>query len=111
VDEPKSLNSIFKEKLFRVPDYQRGYAVVGDYELGVEVVGKPFAGEGHSQHETVGYHTSRRMVSLLVHVTSRVLSTLMPHSSQNGTCPAGPAHPPSSPSSSAAHSSHTAMIG
>ena len=26
MDEPKSLNSIFKEKLFRVPDYQRGYA-------------------------------------------------------------------------------------
>ena len=48
MDEPKSLNSIFKEKLFRVPDYQRGYAVAGDYELGVEVDGKPFAGEGHS---------------------------------------------------------------
>jgi hypothetical protein len=52
VDEPKSLNSIFKEKLFRVPDYQRGYAVAGDHELGVKVVGKPFAREGHSQHET-----------------------------------------------------------
>ena len=38
MDEPKSLNSIFKEKLFRVPDYQRGYAVAGDYESGVEVV-------------------------------------------------------------------------
>ena len=52
MDEPKSLNSIFKEKLFRVPDYQRGYAVAGDHELGVEVVGKPFAKEGHSQLET-----------------------------------------------------------
>jgi hypothetical protein len=52
VDEPKSLNSIFKEKLFRVPDYQRGYAVAGHYELGVEVGGKPFAEEGHSKHET-----------------------------------------------------------
>jgi len=26
VDEPKSLDSLFKEKLFRIPDYQRGYA-------------------------------------------------------------------------------------
>jgi len=26
VDEPKSLDSLFKEKLLRVPDYQRGYA-------------------------------------------------------------------------------------
>ena len=52
-------HSIFKEKLFRVPDYQRGYAVAGDYELGVEVVGEPFAGECHSQLETVGSHTSR----------------------------------------------------
>jgi hypothetical protein len=52
VDEPKSLNSIFKEKLFRFPDYQRGYAVAGHYELGVEVVGKPFAEEVHSQLET-----------------------------------------------------------
>ena len=24
--EPKSLDSLFKEKLFRIPDYQRGYA-------------------------------------------------------------------------------------
>ena len=23
---PKSLDSLFKEKLFRIPDYQRGYA-------------------------------------------------------------------------------------
>lgn len=26
MDEPKSLDSIFKEEMFRVPDYQRGYA-------------------------------------------------------------------------------------
>jgi hypothetical protein len=26
VDEPKPLDSLFKEKLFRIPDYQRGYA-------------------------------------------------------------------------------------
>jgi uncharacterized protein with ParB-like and HNH nuclease domain len=26
MDEPKSLDSIFKEKIFRIPDYQRGYA-------------------------------------------------------------------------------------
>jgi hypothetical protein len=26
VEEPKSLDSLFKEKLFRIPDYQRGYA-------------------------------------------------------------------------------------
>lgn len=26
MDEPKSLDSLFKEKLFRIPDYQRGYA-------------------------------------------------------------------------------------
>ena len=26
MDAPKSLDSLFKEKLFRVPDYQRGYA-------------------------------------------------------------------------------------
>jgi hypothetical protein len=52
VDEPKSLNSTFKEKLFRIPNYQRGYVVAGDYELGVKVVGKPFAGEDHSQLET-----------------------------------------------------------
>ncbi len=26
MDTPKSLDSLFKEKLFRVPDYQRGYA-------------------------------------------------------------------------------------
>ena len=26
MDEPKPLDSIFKEKLFRIPDYQRGYA-------------------------------------------------------------------------------------
>lgn len=26
VDEPKSLDKLFKEKLFRIPDYQRGYA-------------------------------------------------------------------------------------
>ena len=26
MDEPKPLNSLFKEKLFRIPDYQRGYA-------------------------------------------------------------------------------------
>lgn len=26
MDEPKSLESIFKEKIFRIPDYQRGYA-------------------------------------------------------------------------------------
>jgi len=24
--EPKSLDSLFKEKMFRIPDYQRGYA-------------------------------------------------------------------------------------
>ena len=24
MDEPKSLDSLFKEKLFRIPDYQRG---------------------------------------------------------------------------------------
>ena len=26
MDEPKPLDSSFKEKLFRIPDYQRGYA-------------------------------------------------------------------------------------
>ena len=26
MDEPKPLESLFKEKLFRIPDYQRGYA-------------------------------------------------------------------------------------
>jgi hypothetical protein len=26
MDEPKALDSLFKEKLFRIPDYQRGYA-------------------------------------------------------------------------------------
>jgi uncharacterized protein with ParB-like and HNH nuclease domain len=26
MDEPKSLDSIFKEKIFRIPDYQRDYA-------------------------------------------------------------------------------------
>src|SRR5580765_6108459 len=26
MEEPKPLDSLFKEKLFRVPDYQRGYA-------------------------------------------------------------------------------------
>ena len=26
MDEPKPLNSLFKEKIFRIPDYQRGYA-------------------------------------------------------------------------------------
>ena len=26
MDEPKSLNSLFKGKLFRIPTYQRGYA-------------------------------------------------------------------------------------
>src|ERR1044072_1114361 len=26
MDEPKSLNNLFKEKIFRIPDYQRGYA-------------------------------------------------------------------------------------
>ena len=26
MDEPKSLDSVFKEKIFRIPDYQRGYA-------------------------------------------------------------------------------------
>ena len=26
MDEPKSLYSLFKEKIFRIPDYQRGYA-------------------------------------------------------------------------------------
>jgi uncharacterized protein with ParB-like and HNH nuclease domain len=26
VDEPRSLDSLFKEKIFRIPDYQRGYA-------------------------------------------------------------------------------------
>ena len=26
MEEPKSLNSLFKEKVFRIPDYQRGYA-------------------------------------------------------------------------------------
>ena len=26
MDEPKSLDSLFKEKVFRIPDYQRGYA-------------------------------------------------------------------------------------
>ena len=26
MDEPKSLDSLFKEKLLRIPDYQRGYA-------------------------------------------------------------------------------------
>lgn len=30
MDEPRSLDSIFKEKLFRVPDYQRGYAWTRD---------------------------------------------------------------------------------
>jgi hypothetical protein len=42
LEEPRSLDSLFKEKSSRIPDYQRGYAVAGDYELGVEVVGKPF---------------------------------------------------------------------
>ncbi len=32
MDEPKPLDSLFKEKLFRVPDYQRGYAW-GEEEL------------------------------------------------------------------------------
>ena len=26
MDEPKSLDKLFKEKIFRIPDYQRGYA-------------------------------------------------------------------------------------
>ena len=26
MDEPRSLDSLFKEKLLRIPDYQRGYA-------------------------------------------------------------------------------------
>lgn len=26
MDEPKSLDSLFKEKIFRIPVYQRGYA-------------------------------------------------------------------------------------
>jgi len=26
MDEPGPLDSLFKEKLFRIPDYQRGYA-------------------------------------------------------------------------------------
>ena len=26
MEEPKSLDSLFKGKLFRIPDYQRGYA-------------------------------------------------------------------------------------
>src|SRR5215218_1804879 len=26
VDQPKSLNNLFEQKLFRIPDYQRGYA-------------------------------------------------------------------------------------
>ena len=26
MDEPKPLDSLFKEKIFRIPDYQRGYA-------------------------------------------------------------------------------------
>ncbi|HUT00232.1 MAG TPA: DUF262 domain-containing protein [Candidatus Thermoplasmatota archaeon] len=26
MDDPKSLDSVFKEKIFRIPDYQRGYA-------------------------------------------------------------------------------------
>jgi uncharacterized protein with ParB-like and HNH nuclease domain len=26
MNEPKSLDSLFKEKIFRIPDYQRGYA-------------------------------------------------------------------------------------
>src|SRR5688572_9394586 len=26
MDEPKSLDRLFKEKIFRIPDYQRGYA-------------------------------------------------------------------------------------
>ena len=26
MNEPKSLDSLFKEKLFRIPDFQRGYA-------------------------------------------------------------------------------------
>ncbi len=52
MEEPRSLDSLFKGKSFRIPDYQRGYAVAGDYELGVKVVGEPFAEEVHSQHET-----------------------------------------------------------
>lgn len=28
MEEPKSLDSLFKEKIFRIPDYQRGYAWV-----------------------------------------------------------------------------------
>ena len=52
MEEPRSLDSLFKEKSFRIPDYQRGYAVAGDYELGVKVVGEPFAKVGHSQLET-----------------------------------------------------------
>lgn len=30
MDEPKSLDSLFKEKIFRIPDYQRGYAWRGE---------------------------------------------------------------------------------
>ena len=26
MEDPKSLDSLFKEKIFRIPDYQRGYA-------------------------------------------------------------------------------------
>ncbi len=26
MEEPKPLDSLFKEKIFRIPDYQRGYA-------------------------------------------------------------------------------------
>ena len=35
MDEPKPLDSLFKEKLFRIPDYQRGYA------WGTQAVGTP----------------------------------------------------------------------
>ena len=112
MEEPRSLDSLFKEKVFRIPAYQHGYAVAGDYELGVEVLGELLAEEIHSQLETVGSHTLRRVVGLLNYLTSVALSTLMPHSSQNSMSPAAePAHPPSSPSSSAAHTSHTAIIG
>src|ERR1035437_5800097 len=30
MEEPKSLDSLFEKKIFRIPDYQRGYAWVQD---------------------------------------------------------------------------------
>jgi hypothetical protein len=36
MEEPKPLDSLFKEKIFRIPDYQRGYAPCGDPHVPIQ---------------------------------------------------------------------------